>query len=142
MKYRAHALVPSYEISRAGIQERPGRTEVEAAIRIVIRWLGDDPQRDGLIDTPTRVARAYEELFAGYGEDPALILQKTFQETEGYDEMIALRGIPSTAIASITWRRSSDAPGSPTCRVDASSELASSPGSLRPMQNAYRFRND
>jgi GTP cyclohydrolase IA len=94
MKYRAHALVPSYEINRAGIEERPGRTEVEAAIRTVIRWIGDDPERDGLIDTPTRVARACEELFTGYGEDPALILQKIFQETEGYNEMIVLRGIP------------------------------------------------
>jgi GTP cyclohydrolase IA len=73
--------------------ERPDRAEVEAAFRTIIEWAGDDPNRDGLIETPARVARAYEEFFAGYGQDPAEILQKTFQETEGYDEMIVLRGI-------------------------------------------------
>jgi GTP cyclohydrolase I len=92
MNYRAHALVPSFDAS--GEKTRPGLAEVEAAVRTIIRWAGDDPQRDGLIDTPTRVARALEELFAGYGADPAVILQKTFEETEGYDEMIVLRGIP------------------------------------------------
>jgi GTP cyclohydrolase I len=97
MKSHAHALVPPYETSGAGIETRPGRDEVEAAVRTVIRWIGDDPLRDGLIDTPTRVARAFEELFAGYGEDPAVILQKTFEETEGYDEMIMLRSIPFTS---------------------------------------------
>lgn len=94
MKSLAHALVPSFEANRARRETRPGRAEVEAAARTVIRWTGDDPQRDGLIETPTRVARALEELFAGYGVDPALILQKTFEETDGYDEMIVLRGIP------------------------------------------------
>jgi GTP cyclohydrolase I len=72
---------------------RPERAEVEAAIRTVIRWAGDDPARDGLIETPARVARAFEEYFAGYAQDPAEILQKTFEEIEGYDEMIVLRGI-------------------------------------------------
>jgi GTP cyclohydrolase I len=72
---------------------RPDRFEVEAALRTLIRWTGDDPDRDGLIETPARVARAFEEFFAGYAQDPAEILQKTFDETEGYDEMIVLRGI-------------------------------------------------
>jgi GTP cyclohydrolase I len=71
----------------------PDRADVESAFRTIIRWTGDDPERDGLIDTPARVARAFEEYFAGYGQDPALILQKTFEEIEGYDEMIVLRGI-------------------------------------------------
>ncbi|HET7165765.1 MAG TPA: GTP cyclohydrolase I FolE [Pseudolabrys sp.] len=73
--------------------DRPDRAEVEAAIRTLIEWTGDDPDRDGLAETPSRVARAYEEFFAGYGQDPVEILQKTFEEIEGYDEMIALRGI-------------------------------------------------
>jgi GTP cyclohydrolase I len=73
--------------------DRPDRAEVEAAIRTVIRWAGDDPGRDGLIETPARVARAFEEFFAGYAQDPVEILQKTFEEIEGYDEMIALRAI-------------------------------------------------
>jgi len=71
----------------------PDRAEVEAAIRTLIEWTGDDPDRDGLAETPSRVARAFEEFFAGYGQDPVEILQKTFEEIEGYDEMIALRGI-------------------------------------------------
>jgi GTP cyclohydrolase I len=73
---------------------RPDRADVEDAFRTIIRWTGDDPKRDGLIETPARVTRAFEEYFAGYSQDPALILQKTFEETEGYDEMIVLRGIP------------------------------------------------
>jgi GTP cyclohydrolase I len=72
---------------------RPDRAEVEAAFRTIIRWTGDDPDRDGLQETPARVARAFEEFFSGYGQDPVEILQKTFEEIEGYDEMIALRGI-------------------------------------------------
>ena len=72
---------------------RPDRADVEDAFRTIIRWTGDDPERDGLIETPARAARAFEEFFAGYGQDPALLLQKTFEEIEGYDEMIVLRGI-------------------------------------------------
>jgi GTP cyclohydrolase IA len=73
--------------------DRPDRAEVEAAIRTLIEWTGDDPDRDGLAETPSRVARAFEDFFAGYGQDPVEMLQKTFEEIEGYDEMIALRGI-------------------------------------------------
>jgi len=73
--------------------ERPGRAEVEQAVRTMIRWAGDDPARDGLHDTPDRVARAFEEYFSGYAQDPTEILQKTFEEIEGYDEMIVLRGV-------------------------------------------------
>src|SRR6185312_6659522 len=61
--------------------------------RTIIRWAGDDPERDGLTETPARVARAFEEFFVGYAQDPVDILQKTFEEIEGYDEMIVLRGI-------------------------------------------------
>ncbi len=72
---------------------RPAIADVEDAFRTIIRWTGDDPERDGLIETPARVARAFGEFFAGYGQDPALILQKTFEEIEDYDDMIVLRGI-------------------------------------------------
>jgi GTP cyclohydrolase IA len=75
------------------LSDRPDRNEVEAAIRTIIKWTGDDPDRDGLTETPSRVARAFEEFFVGYGQDPVEILQKTFEEIEGYDEMITLRGI-------------------------------------------------
>lgn len=73
--------------------DRPDRADVEAAFRTIIRWTGDDPERDGLIETPARMARALEEFFVGYGQDPVEILQKTFEEIDGYDEMIVLRGI-------------------------------------------------
>ena len=72
---------------------RPERADVEAAVRTIIRWTGDDPNREGLTETPSRVARAFEEFFSSYAHDPVEILQKTFEEIEGYDEMIALRAI-------------------------------------------------
>jgi GTP cyclohydrolase IA len=73
--------------------DRPSREEAELAVRTLIRWAGDDPDREGLLDTPSRVVRAYEEFFAGYREDPAQILARTFSEVEGYDEMIVLTDI-------------------------------------------------
>ena len=72
---------------------RPTRAEAEAAIRTMLRWAGENPDRDGLHETPARVVKAYEEYFRGYEEDPEAILKKTFEEIEGYDEMIVLRGI-------------------------------------------------
>ena len=73
--------------------DRPTRHQAEEAVRTLIRWAGDDPAREGLRDTPARVARAYEEFFAGYGQDPREILQRTFSEVEGYDEMIVMNDI-------------------------------------------------
>jgi GTP cyclohydrolase I len=72
---------------------KPERAVVEAAVRTIIRWTGDDPDREGLQDTPTRVTRAFEEYFGGYAQDPAEFLARTFEEVGGYDEMILLRGI-------------------------------------------------
>jgi GTP cyclohydrolase IA len=71
----------------------PNRAEVEEAFRTIIRWAGDDPGRPGLVETPQRLTRAFEEFFAGYGQDATRILERTFEEIEGYDEMIVLRGI-------------------------------------------------
>lgn len=71
----------------------PTREDAEAAVRTLIRWAGDDPDREGLIDTPNRVVRSYEEFFQGYSEDPRAILERTFEETDGYDEMVLLRDI-------------------------------------------------
>lgn len=72
---------------------RPSKGEAEEAVRTLIRWAGDDPNREGLVGTPDRVVRAYEEFFAGYAEDPVKILGRTFEETAGYDELIVLKGI-------------------------------------------------
>jgi GTP cyclohydrolase IA len=67
--------------------------QVEKAFRAIIEWIGEDPNRDGLVETPNRLRRAYREYFAGYEEDPAEVLRKTFTEVNGYDEMIVLRGV-------------------------------------------------
>ncbi|MGD9968046.1 MAG: GTP cyclohydrolase I FolE [Hyphomonadaceae bacterium] len=86
------------ESSNLGCQldplERPDRAEAEAAVRTLIRWAGDDPAREGLRQTPARVVRAYEEWFAGYREDAYRLLQTTFGEVGGYDDVVMLRDIP------------------------------------------------
>jgi GTP cyclohydrolase IA len=81
----------------APLNERPSRDDAEQAVRTLIRWAGDDPAREGLIDTPDRVVRAYREWFAGYEEDPEDLLQRTFEETGGYDEIVVLRDIRFTS---------------------------------------------
>lgn len=73
--------------------KRPSRAEAEAAIRVLLRWIGEDPDREGLRDTPKRVISAYEELFCGYDVEGEDVLRRTFAETDGYDEMVVLRDI-------------------------------------------------
>ena len=72
---------------------RPTEQEAEDAVRVLLRWAGDDPEREGLLDTPSRVVRSFTEFFAGYEEDPVSILERTFEETDGYDEIVLLRDI-------------------------------------------------
>ena len=72
---------------------RPSQTEAEAAVRTLIEWAGDDPDREGLLETPARVARAYKELFSGYETDPRDYLERTFEEVGGYDELVVLKDI-------------------------------------------------
>jgi GTP cyclohydrolase IA len=72
---------------------RPTRKEAEEAVRTLIRWAGDDPDREGLLGTPDRIVRSYQEFFSGYGEDPVALLQQTFEETNGYDEIVVLKDI-------------------------------------------------
>ena len=73
--------------------ERPTEDQARDAVRTLLRWAGDDPDREGLLDTPDRVIRAYREWFAGYDQDPVDMLQRTFEEVDGYDEMVVLRDI-------------------------------------------------
>ena len=75
-------------------KSRPTQSEAEAAVRVLIQWAGDDPDREGLLETPARVARSYRELFAGYESDPRDYLAKTFEEVGGYDELVILKDIP------------------------------------------------
>ena len=72
---------------------RPSREEAEAAVRTLLLWAGDNPDREGLLDTPGRVVRSYEEFFEGYTIDPVALLERTFDETDGYDEIVLLRDI-------------------------------------------------
>jgi len=73
--------------------KKPSREQAEAAVRILIEWAGEDPNREGLVDTPARVVRSYEEFYSGYADDPREVLERTFSETEGYDEMVVLKDI-------------------------------------------------
>ncbi len=73
--------------------QKPTRAEAEAAVETLLRWAGDDPSREGLMDTPARVVRAYEEFFSGYHDNPEEMLARTFEEVEGYDDMVMLRDI-------------------------------------------------
>ena len=72
---------------------RPSRKQAEEAVSTLLRWAGEDPQREGLVDTPKRVAKAYEDWFSGYKDDPVRYLRRTFEEVDGYDELIVLRDI-------------------------------------------------
>jgi GTP cyclohydrolase I len=107
---------------------RPSRTEAEAAVEVLLRWAGDDPSREGLRDTPKRVVRAYEELFSGYHQDAADVLNRVFEEVHG-DDMVLVREIPFHRIASITWCPFSVPPMSPiTLRRSALSGCRNSRG--------------
>src|SRR4029450_6726594 len=88
-KAEAPALAPSIE--------RPSRAEAEDAVRTLIRWAGENPAREGLVGTPDRVVRAYEEWFSGYEEDPEELLKRTFEEVGGYYEIVLLRDIRFTS---------------------------------------------
>ena len=109
------------------VRRRPTEEEAKAAVRTLIEWAGDDPDREGLLDTPGRVTRAYSELFAGYEVDPHDYLKRTFEEVSGYDELVVLSGIrvvsfcehhmlPFTGIAHVGYL--------PTNRVVGISKLA------------------
>jgi len=87
------ATPPRRATDTAPAPRRPSQAEAEEAVRTLIRWAGDDPTREGLLGTPERVVRSYLEFFSGYDSDPVEILQRTFEEIEGYDEMVVLRDI-------------------------------------------------
>lgn len=97
---RADTSLPANVVSAAAMRTRdggpivkPSRAEAEDAVRVLLRWIGEDPSREGLLETPKRVVASYDEYFSGYDLDPAEILSRTFEEVEGYDEMVVLRGI-------------------------------------------------
>src|SRR5258708_40130241 len=92
------AFAPSVSVSeqlsgQPVLVQRPSREEAMEAVRTLLRWAGDDPNREGLLGTPDRVVRSYQEFFSGYGDDPVALLQRTFEETDGYDEIVMLKDI-------------------------------------------------
>ena len=88
------ALLETFQSERRAAEaRRPSRKEAEAAVRTLISYAGDDAAREGLLGTPDRVVRSYDEFFAGYFDDPVQLLERTFEETDGYDEMVILRDI-------------------------------------------------
>ncbi len=92
MDASAKPLSRQLEVVASG--QRPSQAEVEAAVRTLIAWTGDDPNREGLLDTPRRVAEAYRELFSGYDQDASEVLKRTFQDVGGYDDIVLVRDIP------------------------------------------------
>ena len=80
--------------TNAILPARPTREEAEAAVRVLLRWTGDDPSREGLRDTPKRVVKAFEEFFSGYEEDATNVLARVFEEVQGYDDVVLVRDIP------------------------------------------------
>ncbi len=86
-------MTPSPKAAPALEDNRPTQEEAEDAVRTLLRWAGDDPAREGLRDTPRRVVKSYKELFGGYAVDPVQLLERTFEEVEGYDEIVLLRDI-------------------------------------------------
>jgi len=89
-----HGTLETLRCAQSDAEKRPSRGETEQAVRTLIRWAGEHPEREGLLDTPRRVVRAYEEWFEGYDQDPVEILQRTFEDVGGYDEIVVLRDIP------------------------------------------------
>jgi GTP cyclohydrolase I len=85
---------PAASAPQAGAVTRPSQTEAEEAVRTLIAWAGDDPRREGLVDTPRRVVEAYNEFYSGYGQDGAAALDRTFEDVGTYDDIVLVRDIP------------------------------------------------
>jgi GTP cyclohydrolase IA len=94
VKMDASAKPPVAKPLAAQTFVRPTQAEAEAAVRTLLAWAGDNPDREGLLDTPRRVTKAYGEFFAGYGQDPREVLERTFKEVGGYDDIVLVKDIP------------------------------------------------
>ena len=88
------SLIPRQQRALTPARGKPSREEAEEAVRTLLRWAGDNPEREGLLQTPARVVKAYEELFSGYRQDPEEVLERVFSEVEGYDDLVLVRDIP------------------------------------------------
>jgi hypothetical protein len=125
----------------AGVVARPSRAQVEQAVSTLIRWSGDDPAREGLAATPARVARAYEEWFSGYDENPDELLQRTFEEVAGYDEMVLMRDIRFVSHCEHHMAPITGGCISAICRATASWASRNWPASSIPLPSGCRSRS-
>src|SRR5262245_59068387 len=133
-------LMPQSAYMERPTTNRPTEAEVEAAVHTLLRWTGDDPSREGLVDTPKRVVKAYREMFNGYDLNPAEELGRTFEEVAGYDDLVIVKDISSIRIASTTWCRSSARRMSATCRTARSSACPRSRAASTSAPIACRHR--
>ena len=120
---------------------KPTRADAEKAVRTLIAWAGDDPDREGLREAPVRVTRAYEEWFVGYDENPEQMLRRTFGEVAGYDEMVICATFHLNYFANTIWLRSPGLFTSGICPTGAWSKSRSLRGSWMHSLNDCRFRN-
>ena len=120
---------------------RPSREAAEQAVRTLIRWAGEAPDREGLLDTPKRVVRAYEEWFEGYDQDPADMLRRTFEEVGGYDDIVVLRDIPFESCCEHHMAAIRGPSVSVTYRETGSSASRSWPGWSTHSRTASRSRS-
>ena len=120
---------------------KPTRAEAEEAVRTLIRWAGDNPSREGLKDTPGRVVRAYGEWFSGYGEEPDELLQRTFEEVGGYDEVVILRDIAFHSYCEHHMAPISGKAQSGICRINGWSGSPSWSVSSMLSPSAFRYRS-
>jgi GTP cyclohydrolase I len=90
----AKSLLELTQPEEPALVQRPTREEAEAAVKVLLRWAGEDPAREGLLDTPKRVVKAYEDFFGGYNEDASVVLARMFEEVHGYDDLVLIRDIP------------------------------------------------
>jgi GTP cyclohydrolase I len=130
-----------FDLHRLFEPQRPSQAEAEEAVKTLIRWAGDDPDREGLLETPARVVRTYGEWFAGYAEDPAEHLTRTFEDVGDYDGTVLLRAIP---FHSCCEHHMAPTPAwciSATCRPIASSGFPSSPGWWIASPGVFRSRS-
>src|SRR5215207_5543530 len=140
LERQMHGTLAKIQIEQE-IRERPSREAAEQAVRTLIRWAGEDPDREGLADTPARVTRAYAEWFEGYEQDPAEILQRTFKEVGGYDDIVVLRDIPFESCCEHHMAAIRGPSVSVTYRETGSSASRSWPGWSTHSRTASRSRS-
>ena len=140
MQMAMDAITPEDQITRSDEIERPSMEQAMDSVRTLLAWAGDDPRREGLIDTPKRVVKAYQEFFAGYEMDPVKELSRTFEDVQGYDDIVMLKDIDVESHCSTIWCRFLAWRMLPTCRRTKSLESPKLRASSRFLASAYKLK--